>query len=172
MIIVIISLIFAAAYIANQELLAIFAVSDFVSLVFIPSGVRIFAVLVYKEIGAFGVFFGSLLISFAYLGQTNVELAVCAALVSSGSALLSRMLCGRWMNLEENLRGISFSQVAQICVVFSLMSATMHQALYKLFGVSPDFLLHTFYMFVGDVSGAFIVIASAKFFFVLRQHLR
>lgn len=170
--IVMVSLFFVATFIVNHEVFEVFELNHFVSLVFIPSGVRIFSVLVYDVIGALGIFFGSLLISFAYLGLTNVELSICAAFVSAGSAMLSRVLCVRFMDLETNFRAISLAQVVQISLVFSLISATMHQALYKLVGVSDGFLINTFYMFVGDLTGAIIFMASVRYLVALWKRLR
>lgn len=158
----IIALLFAATFILNSEIFAVFEINEYVSLVFIPSGVRIFSILVFEKIGAIGIFFGSLLISFAYLGQRDVELAICAAFVSGGSALLARMACMHFMRLDADFRAINFIQIAQISLVFSFISSVSHQLLYKLTAVSSSFLVETLYMFIGDLMGALVFLVFVK----------
>ncbi len=170
--ILIIAAAFSITFILNHQFFDWFVVNEYVALVFIPSGVRIFAVLVFDLAGAVGIFLGSLVVSFAYLGQTNIEIAVCAAFIAGGSALLSRYLCERLFKLDANLRDITLSQIYKICVVFSFISSVSHQLFYQAEALGTDFFADTAKMFIGDISGAIVFLVATKFFMGLIQRLK
>ncbi len=170
--ILIIAAAFSITFILNHQFFDWFVVNEYVALVFIPSGVRIFAVLVFDLTGAVGIFLGSLVVSFAYLGQTNIEVALCAAFIAAGSALLSRHLCLRLFKLDTNLRDITLSLIYKICVVFSFISSVSHQLFYQAEGLGTDFLADTAKMFIGDISGAIVFLLAAKFLMGLIQRFK
>lgn len=170
--ILIIAAAFSITFILNHQFFDWFEVNEYVALVFIPSGVRIFAVLVFELTGAMGIFLGSLVISFAYLGQSNMVIAFCAAFIAAGSALLSRHLCVRLFKLDANLRDITLSQIYKICVVFSFISSVSHQLFYQAEALGTDFFADTAQMFIGDIIGAIVFLVATKFFMGLIQRLK
>ncbi len=154
---------FVFAFILNDQAFHIFVVSDYVSLIFIPSGVRIFSVLVFELSGAIGVFIGSLLISFFYLGQTDTELVVLSGFTASSTALIGRMVAMRLLKLDENFSNITLPDIFGICVIFSIISTLGHQALYHSAGLGTHFITDALTMFVGDISGALVFLMASRY---------
>ncbi len=167
-----VALAFAITFILNHQLFNLFVVDDYVSLIFVPSGVRIFSVLIFDFTGALGIFLGSLLVSLAYFGQPNVEIAMCAGLIAGGSALLSRHFSVRFFKLDTNLRDITLPEIFKICLVFSVFSSVAHQLFYQAEGIGTNFVADTVKMFIGDISGAIVFLVAAKYFVVLVRRLK
>jgi hypothetical protein len=154
---------FFLTFVLNSYFFEFFTIDDYVSLVFLPSGVRIFSVLVFEFYGALGIFLGSLAVSFFYLAQTDIEVAVMAAVIAAGTALLSRKLCLPLLKLDANLREITLTEIIKVCLVFSLLSAVGHQVFYQVVGIGTHLASDAFKMFIGDICGAIVFLVSAKF---------
>jgi hypothetical protein len=156
---------FALSFVFNDYFFRSFELNQNVSLLFIPSGVRIFFVLTFNYLGAIGILLGSLLVS-VFLGdasQDSLNVALMAAIVNSGAALVARMLSVKLLKLDENLSLISMLDVVQICLVFAAVSAVGHQTLFYAFGATQDFFLASLSMFAGDVTGALLCLVVARY---------
>lgn len=154
---------FFVAFILNDQAFKIFVLNDYVALIFIPSGVRIFSVLVFERSGALGVFIGSLLTSVLYLGLTDVELVVFSAAVASGTAFISRMACIHIFRLDTNFRNITLPKIFGVCVIFSIVSSLGHQSMYHAMGLGTNFTDDVFNMFIGDIIGALIFLVASRY---------
>jgi hypothetical protein len=153
---------FALFFIFNDLLFRSFELSQHVSLLFIPSGVRIFFALVFDVPGVIGICLGSLLIALFYLKDIGLDLALSSSLVAAGAAWGARWLSVKLLKLDPDLRYITLFQIVQLCLIFAAVSATSHQALYYLNGMTEDFAAASMYMFAGDVSGALVCLVVAR----------
>ncbi len=153
---------FAFVFILNDLLFSSFELNPYVSLVFLPSGVRILFVLVFEKFGAIGIVLGSLLVSLFYLGQTELLSVLLISLVAGFAALAARRVSLGTLGVSEDLLGISFAKLVQLCLVFSFISSISHQALFLLLAINGDFLQQSLYMFVGDVTGALLCLTAAR----------
>lgn len=154
---------FAIVYIFNNLLFRTFELSDYVSLVFVPSGIRIFCVLVFNFYGAIGILLGSLAVSLFYLNQTSPFVAITTALVAAGAAWFARSIAFKLLNLDENLANIKLNDLFQISIIFSVISAISHQLLFLELGISEDFTSGTLSMFAGDMTGALLCLFCARY---------
>lgn len=163
MIIFISAVTFALSFIFNDFFFRSFGLSDYVSLLFIPSGIRIFFVLVYGVYGVIGILLGSLLTSLFYLEQSNFVVVVSTALVAAGAAWFARWVSIKFLEIDLNLRNINFMSLLQVSIIFSTMNAISHQLLFLELGISDDFASDALSMFLGDMSGALFCIVTARF---------
>jgi hypothetical protein len=163
---------FALSFIFNDFLFRSFELSQHVSLVFIPSGVRIFFALVFGLPGALGIGLGSLLVSLLYLNGINFDLALSSALVAAGAAWAARWLSIKLLRLEIDLGRISLLEVTQVCFIFAAISAVSHQALFFATGMAQEFALLSLSMFAGDVTGALACLLVARYTILLIRRLR
>jgi hypothetical protein len=163
---------FALSFIFNDFFFRSFEMNQYVSLLFIPSGVRIFFALVFDVPGVIGIALGSFLISTAYLGELNTNLAVYTALVAGGAAWASRWLAIKLLKLDNDLSRISLLELLHLCFIFAAISALSHQALFYATGMTHDFAAASLSMFAGDVSGALVCLVVARYAVLLARRRR
>lgn len=163
MIIFISAVTFSLSFIFNDFFFRSFGLSDYVSLLFIPSGIRIFFVLVYGVYGVIGILLGSLLTSLFYLEQSNFVVVVSTALVAAGAAWFARWASIKFLELDLNLRNIKLMSLLQVSIIFSMMNAISHQLLFVQLGISDDFASGALSMFAGDMSGAMLCFFIARY---------
>lgn len=158
---------FFIAFILNDIFFSPFAVDNYVSMVFFPSGVRIVAVLVFDFLGAAGITLGSFLISLAYLGQSDLVIAICTAFIAGGSALLCRFVSFKLFDIDNDLQNISLIKIFKICITFSVLSSLFHQIFFVTYGMGMrnELWVNFLKMFIGDFSGAIIFLVFIKYFF-------
>ena len=163
---------FVLSFIFNDFLFRSFELNQYVSLFFIPSGVRIFFVLVFDFTGVIGICLGSLLVSLLYLNDVSTDLAFSSALVAAGAAWAARWLSVRLLKLDVDLSRISLLEVMQVCFIFAAISAVSHQVLYFATGVTQDFAAASLSMFAGDVTGALACLIVARYTVLLIRRQR
>jgi len=163
---------FALSFIFNDFLFRSFELNQYVSLIFIPSGVRIFCALVFDLPGVMGIGLGSLLVSLLYLNDVSTDLAFSSALVAASAAWAARWLSVRLLKLDVDLSRISLLEVMQVCFIFAALSAVSHQALYFATGVTQDFATASLSMFAGDVTGALACLVVARYTVLLIRRQR
>jgi hypothetical protein len=154
---------FALSFIFNDFFFRSFGLSEYVSLLFIPSGIRIFFVLVYGVYGVVGILLGSLLISLFYLDQSNFVVVVSTALVAAGAAWFAHWVSIKLLKLDLNLRNIKLMSLFQVSIIFSAISAISHQLLFIELGMSDDFTSGALSMFAGDMTGALLCLFGARY---------
>ena len=97
------ALTFALSFIFNDFFFRSFGLSDYVSLLFIPSGIRIFFALVFDIYGVVGILLGSLLVSLFYLNQSDLTVVATTACVAAGAAWFARWASLTLLKLDINL---------------------------------------------------------------------
>ena len=157
------ALTFALSFIFNDFFFRSFGLSDYVSLLFIPSGIRIFFALVFDIYGVVGILLGSLLVSLFYLNQSELTVVATTACVAAGAAWFARWASLTLLKLDINLANIKFMELLQVSIIFSAISSISHQILFIQLGMSEDFILGTLSMFAGDVTGALLCLLSARY---------
>lgn len=154
---------YAIFFIFNDFFFRSFGLSEYVSLLFIPSGIRIFFALVFDIYGVIGILLGSLLVSLFYLNQSNLTVVVTTALVAGGAAWVARWASIKLLKLDVNLGRIKLMDLMQLSIIFSGISAISHQVLFVQLGMSDDFTTGALSMFAGDMTGALFCLVTARF---------
>lgn len=164
--------VFAISFIFNDFFFSSFELNQHVSLLFIPSGVRIFFALVFNLPGVVGIGLGSLLVSLLYQSEVSIDLALNTALVAAGAAWAARWLSVVLLKLDVDLSRISLLDVLLVCFIFAAISAVSHQILFYAKGMTQDFAAASLSMFAGDVTGALVCLVLARYTVLLIRHRR
>lgn len=153
----------AAVYFASFELNGILF-SDLlfthrVHWIYLPSGLRLLLVLVFFELGAAGIFLGSLAINYTYFFTGDHVFSVVTCMLSAGTPLLARYLAVEWFKLDINLSGLTPKIIFKMTVLFALLSSTLIQLWFFWNGKTENFLQATAVMAVGKWFGTVLVLA-------------
>ena len=166
------ALVYAGLYFLNSALFPALVLSTHVSLIFLPSGVRLICVLLFSQWGALGIVLGSALTSLLappeFLGPTLIG----AWLISGLAPWLAREVGIRFLQMDPQLSNLSGRDLLKLCVVFAAFNAVLHQLWFSLQGVKGDFLEQTWSMAVGDLLGAALLLYAFKFALAAGGRLR
>jgi hypothetical protein len=143
-----------------------------VAWIFLPSGVRLVTVLLFDKWGALGVALGSMMVAFhdaLLIDPLTVWVAAC---ISGLAPLLARQICLSLTDLDVNLKALTARGLLRMALIFSALSASLHQSWYAWRGVSADPLSSVLVMFSGDMLGTLLVLYAAKVMLTLDDRLR
>ncbi len=131
-----------------------------VSWVFLPSGLRLALVLLLGGPGAIGVMVGSF---FSGLHEpTPLAINAAASVISGSAPWLAYWICKRSLRLEPSLGNLTARRLMQMALIFSVISAVLHHALYVPTGLSESFIKGSAVMTVGDFVGCLMVLYGLK----------
>ena len=133
-----------------------------VNWIFIPSGIRLAAVLLAGWLGALGIVLGSFII---VLVNTDVPLSIFSigtALISGLSPLFARRVAITYLRLDPELSNIKTTGLLGLASLFAVISASAHQLWFSVFERNSDLLQDTFIMAFGDLAGTLIVLFSLE----------
>ena len=142
-----------------------------VSLIFLPAGIRTLSVLVFGFRGAVGVFLGAMLSTMEYMGHVaSMDFAVHTAIgaISAFSAWVAMVAVCKIRKIDDDLSQIGFGDVLAIVFSQGLLSATLHQYVFRLFHFDAAFeteswgQIYTLWagMAIGDIVGSMILLLS------------
>lgn len=124
--------------------------SPFFTLVFMPAGLRLVAVLIFNELGVIGLFLGALITS--PIVGTNTTEALIISLISAPNPYLSVLITKRLLNVDNLLKKLHAKELILMGLFSALLNSLSH---YFYFGISN---LHMSWgsfedMFIGDLLG-------------------
>ena len=153
---------YTALYLLNRKLDSLFSLTEHVSWVFMPSGLMLLFVLLFVELGAIGIILASLWISSQY--QTNPDwfVLIGGSLISGLGPLIARKICVDKLLLDMNLNSLTAATLLKVSIIFSVISAVLHQLLFTWRGLTNEFIEHAAAMAVGNFTGTLIVLYGAK----------
>lgn len=177
------------SYFQNLVLAAIFAVVyylafwiqvhglasfDFVqgvSLLFLPAGIKMLAIVVGGAWGIGGVFVTSMLLSRFVWGDQGFAYVLLAQIVWAGVPYLTYQLLQRQLQIDEMLLSLKGSHIATIAVATSLTSSLADRSFRYAAGQLEGGMFNTsvWAMMLGDIGGIVVVLSLAV---LLVQHLR
>lgn len=159
--IVAVAVLWTLLYKLNSWFFASFAVSSYVSWIFLPAAVRVLAVMVADWRGICGLFAGAIVTSLP-TAEVGLQYVVFVALLSGLSPYIALLAGRKYFKLNNLLDSITPKQVIIISALSALCSALLHSSFYALADESVKFL-HTFLqMFVGDLLGTAMVLTGAS----------
>ncbi len=166
------ALFYVALFLLNDFLFSVLDFSAGVAWVFLPSGLRLVAVLLFDKWGALGIVLGSLMLAFHDTRLTDPVTVGVAACISGLAPLLARQMCLRLTDLDVNLHALTGLGLLRITLIFSALSAGLHQSWYAWQGASDHPLSSVLVMFSGDMLGAILVLYASKALLSLDARLR
>jgi len=131
-------------------------------LVHIPSGFKLLFVLIAGWIGALGIGVAALIAALMYLFPSNYILGLELAVVNGVAPFLAIRLLVQHFSMNENLIGISSKQLLVLGLVFSFLNSGLNQAVLYWNGVHQNYFDGIVVMFIGDITGAYIVFLLLK----------
>ena len=163
------ALIWVGSFYLNEWVFSSAEKTAFVSLIFLPAGVRILAVLILGWPAAIGLFFGSLITAAPIW---HFPAAIIPGFVSALGPAAAVFVGTRSMRLRDDLSGINVRQMALISIADGLFNAvpsnlffwTQHRIVSPWQDVLP--------MFVGDLLGTFALLYLGAFMLRLALKLR
>jgi hypothetical protein len=146
-------IVFCASHLLNAWLFQAIAISDHISLIYLPAFFRLFNVLVLGLLwGTLGTAIGGILL-LTWSHDATLSISLLNMCVSAGVAAISVVLLQ--MLLRRRLSITRLNDLLLLSVLYALMNALMHHVLWTL--VDPSQLLYprqVFEMMLGDLGGA------------------
>ena len=146
---------FCASHLLNGWLFQAIAISDHISLIYLPAFFRLFNVLVLGLFwGTLGTAIGGVLL-LAWSQDATLWISLFNMCVSAGVAAISVVLLQ--MLLRRRLSITRLGDLLKLSVLYALMNALMHHVLWTV--VDPSQLLYpsqVFEMMLGDLFGAML----------------
>jgi len=147
--------VFCACHLFNAWLFQAIAISDHISLIYLPAFCRLFNVLVLGLFwGTLGTAIGGILL-LAWSHDATLWISLFNMCVSAGVAAISVLLLQ--MLLRRRLSITRLRDLLKLSVIYALMNALMHHLLWTV--VDPSQLLYpsqVFEMMLGDLFGAML----------------
>jgi hypothetical protein len=146
-------ILFCASHLLNAWLFQAVAISDHISLIYLPAFFRLFNVLVLGLLwGTLGTAIGGVLL-LAWTHDATLWIGLFNICVSAGVAAVSVVLLQ--VLLRRRLSITRLNDLLLLSVLYALMNALMHHVLWTI--VDPSQLLYprqVFEMMLGDLGGA------------------
>jgi hypothetical protein len=163
---------YAGLYFLNSALFPALVLSTHISLIFLPSGIRLISVLLFSHWGALGIVFGSVLTSLLAFPELVGPTLFGAWVISGLAPWLAREVGIRFLHMDRQLTNLSGTDLLKLSVVFAAFNAVMHQLWFYWQGLGGSFFSQTWSMAVGDWLGAVLLLYAFKFALVAGGHLR
>ena len=127
--------------------------------IFMPAALRVLAVLIFGEIGAFGLAVGAYLtLSHAPVSHPAYEIALAAT--SGAAPLLGLQVCRRIVPLGRDLSGLDPQGIIILSIATAVANSLLLNACLALSGKFDRDMIQLITIFVGDVVGAAIVLVT------------
>lgn len=151
---------FFVFFLINQSVFTIFSVSENISWIFLPAGLRLFFILVYRHQALVGLFLGSLLAS-VYLNHEPLSaFTLCLALASTLNPLFALYAVEKWSShFSLRLESLTLEAIMSLAIIQAFFSTTLHHLIFLGFGktLQENFLGELLSMFFGDLFGIIIM---------------
>jgi hypothetical protein len=147
----------------NKSIFEQYVYSFGVHWVFIPSGLQLVLVLTAVESAAIGIVIASWVIGYTNYFIGSLIFTFITGLITGISPLIARKISLDFLHIEENLENLTFKGIIQMSLIFSLISATLHQLWFFYNDVSDRFLHSLLVMAIGNLLGTFVVLILLKF---------
>jgi hypothetical protein len=167
-----IAFIWIVTYRFNQIFLDSFSYSAYANLIFLPAAVKVFAILVARWNGFWGLFIGGL-----YVNYTNPEIdffyAIYLSLTLGLGPLVALYLANYTHEIDTDLKTITPYSLLWFVVLSAILSGIFHGIYLYLAGIdSSGILIQSLVIFVGDILGCLIILIISAKVFKLLEHLK
>ena len=163
---------YAGLYFLNSALFPALVLSTHISLIFLPSGIRLISVLLFSHWGALGIVLGSVLTSLLAPPELVGPTLFGAWVISGLAPWLAREVGIRFFNMDRQLTNLSGTDLLKLSVVLAAFNAVMHQLWFYWQVTGRNFFSQTWSMAVGDWLGAALLLYAFKFALAAGGRLR
>lgn len=145
----------------NQALFNLLDVSNLISLVFLPTGLRLIAVMLFNFNAFIGLFIGSFITS-PTIGNAW-EQTIVLSFISAISPYLACKFSNYLLNINITLIGLTTRQLLLMSLTNALFNAILHNLYFYFSGLTTEFVINTSKMLVGDLLGALLILYTLSF---------
>ncbi len=156
-----------AAFHLNEWLFASLALTSYVSLIFLPAGIRVLSVLLLGRPAVLGLFVGVLVIATPHW---QLPAALVPAVISCLAPAVAVAVATRSMALRDDLAGITLRQMAIMAALEGAINSVASNLFFWLDGRIPTPWKDVWPMFTGDLLGTILLLYASAF--ALRLLLR
>ncbi|WP_043202596.1 MASE1 domain-containing protein [Paraburkholderia acidipaludis] len=146
----------------NQE---VFTHSEFVrgvNWIYLPSGVRLFATLLLGVDGAIGLLAASWLVDFLYFFPDDPMRSIAGGIIATVAPYAVYRIAREQYGLQASLANLTPKRLLVLALAFSVANPLLTNIWLMLCGNTTNIGERFFAMFVGDLSGAVIVLYTMK----------
>jgi hypothetical protein len=146
----------------NQE---IFTHTEFVrgvNWVYLPSGVRLLSTLLLGGDGAVGLLVASWLVDFFYFFPHDPVRSLAGGIIATVAPYAVYRLALERFDLRASLTNLTPKRLLVLALCYSIANPLLHHIWFALRGDTQNIAERFFAMFVGDLSGALIMLYLAK----------
>jgi hypothetical protein len=151
---------FFVFFLVNQSVFEHFSVSENISWIFLPAGLRLFFILVYRHQALVGLFLGSLLASVHLTQETLSPFTLCLALASTLNPLIALYAVEKWSShFSLTLQNLTLEAMMSLAIILAFFGTTLHHLIFLGFEktLQENFLGELLTMFFGDLFGIVIM---------------
>lgn len=145
-------------YRLSMWIFALFQYNDRISWIFLPAGIRILVVLLLGWRGVGGLFIGAILTNDA----TNLQHILILSAISALAPMLAMKICKRLFDTPFTLQGLTAKNLLCIAVLCAIFNSGFSVTKFWLGGRATN-IYGVFPMFIGDLSGAMIILILASY---------
>jgi len=129
--------------------------NDFIYWIFLPSGLRLIAVLLVDFDAVIGLFIGRLITS---EDLSDIPSAICISLISSIAPYVAYLIAKHKLDLKKSLTNMTGKQLFMMTLIFAFINSVLHNAYFYITKLEYDFWRDIFAMFIGEFTGSLLVI--------------
>lgn len=146
----------------NQEVFTHTSFVRGINWIFLPSGVRLLSTLLVGFDGFVGLLVAGLLTDLLYWFPHDPVRAIAGAILGSLAPYIVYRLALEFYDLRASLTNLTPKRLLVLAVAYSVANPLLHHLWFALTGATGRFLESFVSMFVGDLSGALIMLYAAK----------
>lgn len=132
--------------------------SQGVDWVYLPSGVRLVAVLAFGVWGCVGITCATFILTFITQPNEAWTMGAVTAVISGFSPLMAAKLGQWWWDISQDLNGLTSRQLIALAGLFAVISGGLHQVWYRWSGISATSWDSAIAMIVGDFLGSLVLL--------------
>ena len=151
---------FFVFFLINQSVFESFSVSENISWIFLPAGLRLFFILVYRHRALVGLFLGSLLAAVHLTQESLSPFTLLLALASTLNPLMALYAVERWSSqFSLRLENLCLEAIISLAILQAFFCTTLHHLIFLAFEktLQENFLGELLTMFFGDLFGIVIM---------------
>jgi hypothetical protein len=153
---------FLVSLLINQEVFAHTSFVQGVNWIYLPSGVRLLSTLLLGFDGAIGLLLAGLLSDFLYWFPHDPVRAIAGAFLGSLAPYLVYRLALEYYDLRASLTNLTPHRLLVLAVAYSIANPLFHHLWFAMNGATKNWFESFFSMFVGDLTGALIMLYAMK----------
>lgn len=131
-------------------------------LVHIPSGFKLFFVLIAGWLGAIGIATATLIVTVVYKFPGDYSSGFQLAMMSGLAPFLAKKLAVEKFAMNDDLSHISTKQLVVVVLIFAVLNSSLNQAVLFWNEITHNFIDGTLTSFIADITGTLIVFVLLK----------